>query len=72
MVEREFTETVDTAEDIGTIVSKVCGRFFVTTGGVTLVGRGGKNPKGGLHGTGGINDMVHRSVVLMVAGGNTS
>ena len=43
MVERDFTETVDTAEESGNRVSKVCGSFCLATGGVTLGGRGGKN-----------------------------
>ena len=41
MVEREFTEIVDTAEEVGTIVSKIGGRFCAATAVVTLGGRGG-------------------------------
>ena len=41
MAERNFTETVDTAEEGVTIVSKIGGRFCAANGGVTLVERGG-------------------------------
>ena len=40
-MEREFTETVDTAEEVGTVVSTRGGRFCAVTGGITLGGRGG-------------------------------
>ena len=43
MVEREFTDIVDTAEEGGTVVSKIGGRFCSATGEVTLGGRGGTN-----------------------------
>ena len=42
MVDREFVETVNTAEEGGIIVSKVGVRFCVYTGGVTMGGRGGE------------------------------
>ena len=41
MVEREFAETVDTAEECGTVVSKVGGRFCIATVVLTLGGRVG-------------------------------
>ena len=58
MVERKFTETVDTAEEGGTAASKVGGRFCVATGGVNLGGRGGAKSKGGVHRRGGLNNML--------------
>ena len=39
MVEREFTETGDTVEEGGILVSKIGGRFCAATGEVTLGGR---------------------------------
>ena len=72
MVYRDFTEILDTAEEGGTVVSKVGGRFCVATGGETLGGRGVTKSKEGFHRSGGINDMVQRSVLLMAAGGNNS
>ena len=72
MVYREFTEIFNTAEEGGTVVSKVGGRFYVATGGVTLGGRGGINSKWGFHIMSGLNDVVQRSVGLMVAGVNIS
>ena len=65
-------ETVDTAEEGGTIVIKVGGKLCVATGGVTLGRRGGTKSKGGVHGRGGINGVVQRSVGLMAEGGNIS
>ena len=47
VIEREFTETVDTAEEGGTVMSKIGGRFCDVTGGVNLGGRGGKNQRRG-------------------------
>ena len=72
MVDRYFVETVNTTEEGGTVVSKVDGRFYVATGGVTLGGRGGKKSKGGVHRRGELNYVVQRSVGLIVAGVNTS
>ena len=72
MVDREFVETVNTAEEVGIIVSKVGVRFCVYTGGVTLVRRGGTKSKGGFHRRIGINNVLQRSAGLMVAGGNAS
>ena len=72
MVENEFLDTVDTAEEGGTIVSKVGGRLCVNTGGSTLVGRGWTKSKGGFHGRIGIKDVAQRSVRLMVVGGKIS
>ena len=72
VVERDFTETVDTAEEGGTVVSKIGGRFCAVTGGVTLGGRGGTKSKVGFHVMGGRNNTVHSFVGLMVLGGNTS
>ena len=46
--------------------------FFVTTGEVTLGGRGGTKSKGGVHVMGGRNNVGHRSVRLMIMGVNTS
>ena len=72
MVEKDFTETVDNAEEVGTVVSKIGGRFCAATGGVTLGGRRGTKSKLGFHGMGGRNDVAHMSVGLMVVEGNTS
>ena len=72
MVERDFIETVDTAEEDGNIVSKIGGRFCAANGGMTLGGRGGMKSKAGLHGIGGRKNVAHRSVGLMVVGVNTS
>ena len=72
VAERNFAKTVDTTEEGGTVVSKVCGRLCVATGGVTLVGRGGKNPKGGVQVKGGTNKAAQRSIRLMVTGRNIS
>ena len=72
MVENEFSDTDDTAEEGGTIVSKVGGRLCITTGGSNLVGRGCTKSKGGFHGRIGINDVAQRSVRLMVVGGKIS
>ena len=72
MVEREFTETFDTTEEGGTVVSKIGGRFCAATAGVTLVGKVGTKSKAGFHRMGGRNDVAHRSVRLMVVVGNTS
>ena len=71
MVERDFMETVNTAVEGGTVVSKIGGNFCVNTGRVTLGGRGGTKSKLGFHGMGGCNDVVHISVGLMGVGGNT-
>ena len=72
MVERDFTEIVHTVEEGGTIVSKVGGRFFVAARGVTLGGRVLMNSKGRVHRRGGINNVLHRSIGLLMAGRNTS
>ena len=72
MVERDFADTVDTTEDDGIVESAIGGRFCVATGRVTLGGRQGNNSEGGVHGMGRRNDVVHRPIGLMVAGGNTS
>ena len=72
MVEREFTETVTTPDEGGTKVSKLFGRFCVASGGVTLGGRVGTKSKGGGHRRCLINNVVQRSVGLMVAVENTS
>ena len=72
MVERKFTETVNTAEEGCTIVSKICGRFCAATGGVTFGGREGKKSEAGFHEMGGRNNVAHRSVGSMLVGGNTS
>ena len=72
MVEREFTETVYTAGEGGTVVIKIGGSFFTATGGVTLGGIGSKKSKAGFHGMGGRNDVAHRSVRSMLVEGNTS
>ena len=71
MVEREFTDTVDTAEEGGTVASKKGGRFCAATWGETLGGRGRTKSKAGFHGMGGRINVVHRSVRLMVVGGKT-
>ena len=71
VVEREFTETVNNAEESGTIASKIGGRFCAANGGVNLGGRGGKKPKAGFHVMGGHNYVAHRSVSSIVVGGNT-
>ena len=68
----ELTDTVNTAEEGGTVVSKVDGRFCVATWGVTLGGRGGTKSKWGFHIRSGINYVVQRYVRLMVAGVNNS
>ena len=39
---------------------------------MTLVGRGGTKSKWGFHRRGGLNDVVHRYLVLMDAGRNDS
>ena len=70
MVEREFIEKVDIAEEGSTIVSKIGERFCAATGRVSLRGRGGTKSKSGFHGMGGCNDVAHRSVGSMVVGGN--
>ena len=72
MVEREFTKTFNTMEDGGTIVSKVGGGFAPLLGGVNLGGRGGTKSKTRFQIMGGRNDVSHRSVGLMVVGGNSS
>ena len=72
MVDRYFVETVNTTEEGGTVESKVDGRFYVATGGVTLGGGGGKKSKVGVHRMGEINYVVQRSVILIVAGVNNS
>ena len=72
VVEREFMLTVNNMEEGGTVVSKIGGRFCAATGEVTLGGREGTNSKAGFHGMGGHNDLIHRSVGLMVVVGNTS
>ena len=55
MADIEFMETVDTAEEGGTVVSKVSGRFYIATWGVILRGRGGTNLERGVQIRGGIN-----------------
>ena len=65
-------ETVNTEEEGGTIVIKVVGRFCFSTGGVTLGVKLGTKSKWGFHRRGEINNVIQRSVILMVAGGNTS
>ena len=72
VVERQFTETVNNAEESGTIASKIGGRFCAANGGVNLGGRGGKKSKTRFQIMGGRNDVSHRSVGLMVVGGNSS
>ena len=72
MVYIELTDTVNTAEEGGTVVSKVDGRFCVATGGVTLGGRGGTKSKGGFDRRSGLNYVVQRSIKLMAAGVNNS
>ena len=47
MAEREFAETVDTAEEGVTFVSKVGGRVCAVAGVVTLGGSRDKKSKGG-------------------------
>ena len=71
-MEREFTETVHTAEESVTVVSKAGEQFCVTTGEVTLLGREGTKSKGGIHRRGGLNNVIQSSVILIVEGGNTS
>ena len=71
MAEGEFMETVDTVEEGDTVASKLDARLCVATGIVTLGLIGGTKSKGGFRGRGGINNVVHRSVGSMVAGGNT-
>ena len=71
MVDREFTETVDTAGEGGTLASKVGVRFFVATGEVNLGGIGGTKSKGVFHRRGWLNYVIQRYVRLVVAGGNT-
>ena len=68
MVEREITEKVNNAEEGGTVVSKIDGRFCAATGRVTLGERGGTKSKAEFHGMGGRNDVVHRFVGSMVVG----
>ena len=58
MVYRDFTEIFYTAEEGGTVVSKVGGRFCVATGGETLGGRGVTKSKVGFHRRVGINDVI--------------
>ena len=70
MAERNFTETVDTAEEGGTVVSKIGEMFCAATGGVTLGRRGGTKSKVGFHVMGGRNNVAHRYVWSMVVGGN--
>ena len=72
MLEKEFTETVDTAAEGGTVVSKIGEIFCAATGGVTSGGRGGTKSKMGLHGVSGSKKVSHRFVRLMMDGGNTS
>ena len=72
MLEWESTETVYTAEEGGTVVSKICVRFCAAIARVKLGGRGGTESKMGLHGMGGRNDVAHRYVGSMVVGVNTS
>ena len=72
MVDREFTETVDNVEEGCNIVSEIGGMFCTATAGLTLGGIGGTKSKAGFHGMGERNDVAHRSVGLMVVGGNTS
>ena len=72
MAERNFTETVDTAEEGGTVVSKIGEMFCAATGGVTLGRRGGTKSKVGFHVMGGRNNVAHRYVWSMVVGGNIS
>ena len=59
-------------EESGTLASKIGGRVCTATWGVTLGGRGGTKSKEGFHGMNGRNDVAHRSVRLMMVGGNTS
>ena len=61
-------ETVYTMDEVGILVSKIGGSFCAATGRVTLVGIGWKKSKVGFHGVGGRNDVVHRSLGLMVVG----
>ena len=72
MVDIEFMETGDTAKEGGTVVSKVSGRFYIATGGVTLRGRGVTNLERVVKIRGGLNDMIQRSIRFMVVGGNIS
>ena len=72
VVKREFTETVDTTEEGGTVVSKIGRRFCTADGRVTLGGIGGTKSKSGFQGMGGRKDVAHRSVGLVVVGLNTS
>ena len=72
MVERAFTKRFDTAEEGGTVVSKIGGRFYAATGGVTLGGREGTKSKASFHGMSGRSVVSHRSIRLMAVGGNTS
>ena len=65
-------EIVNIVEEGGTLASKIGESFCAVTGGVTFVGRGGTKSKSGFHGMGGRNNVEHRSVGLMVVGGNTS
>ena len=72
VVEREFFKTANTAEEVGTVVSKIGGRFCATNEVVTLGGRGWNKSKVGFHGMGGHSSVARRSVGLMVVGVNTS
>ena len=62
MADIDFMETVDTAEEGGTIMSKVSGRFYIAIWGVTLRGRGGTNLERGVQIRGGLNDVIQRSI----------
>ena len=64
-------ETVNTAEEGGSIVSKIGGSFFAATEGGTLGGILGTKSKAGFHRMGGRKKFAHSSVRLMVVGGNT-
>ena len=71
-MERDITETIDTAEEGRTVFSKRGGRLCAATGGVDLGGRGGMKSKAGFRIMGGINNVTHRSVGLIVVGRNAS
>ena len=66
MVDRQVTDTVDTAEEDSTVVSKIGGRFCAATGKMTLGGRIEMKSKAGFHRIGGRNYVAHRSVGSMV------
>ena len=66
MFEKEFTETVDTTKEGGTVVSKLGGSFCAATRGVILGGRGGIKSKGGIHRRGGLNKIIQMSIGSMV------